>query len=253
MNQVDFNTVLNDGAISVLSRRAVLGPWADRRLGPYDWRTDFDTGLAAFIAREGGGRIDFGWPQALVSIAPGPGTILWSWAQPRSPRSLAAVNRLREFGQHYGIPQLTEPEVPFDRLVRDPGSYDSEDAMLMDIAHRVAIVAGQVTDLPQYVIAAQGQSKSVLLPPSSQVPLPTMRGFREAIDLALNAGYITNVRRSLESAIQRLGFSADWRGDGRQVRIEGAGKSIELEFDEFGRVTTIRFAVDGEGILRDTE
>ncbi|MFD1047457.1 DUF6882 domain-containing protein [Kibdelosporangium lantanae] len=58
----------------------------------------------------------------LGSAAPGPESWLWSWANPTGyPEEVTALaDRVRQFGEQHGIPELANGEVMFDQFPEEP-------------------------------------------------------------------------------------------------------------------------------------
>ncbi len=87
-------------------------------IGEHSWEVDLAVPRFAFT---GDHPVTATALHLLGSAAPGPRSWLWSWANPTGygQEVIWLAEQLREFGKQHGIPELSEPEVPFDDL---PGS-----------------------------------------------------------------------------------------------------------------------------------
>ena len=128
-----FLDLQDDAALLSLEHQLHLA----ETIGEHSWEVDLAVPRFAFT---GDHPVTATALHLLGSAAPGPRSWLWSWANPTGYRQevvwLAA--QLRDFGKQYGIPELSEPEVPFDDLPGSPTEPAEVASLMMEAAKVVS-------------------------------------------------------------------------------------------------------------------
>ncbi|WP_043346767.1 DUF6882 domain-containing protein [Beutenbergia cavernae] len=218
--------VLDDAVLTALDRRRDVMDATDEDT-PYGGSlgADLGSGTYSFIGRERlDARLHF-----VGSAAPGPNSWLWGWNNVNGfPDAVVArAGQLRDFGQRFGIRELSDGETP---LTADPKTS----------ATAFGAVASLICGLPFWLLdAGQGTVGALLLEspafaggPSSIVRASTV--LPEAAEL----GLISDWSRALRSY-------ATYRGFG----IEEAPASITLRAGDGHLVGTL----DDQGRLRSLD
>ncbi len=156
----------------------------------------------------------------LGTAAPGPGTWLWSWANPGElPASVTELAlRLRAYGEEHGVPEFTAPEHPLDgeRTWR-----------------RLGIAAGLALRSPRTLLpaAVDGGTVALLLVDDPQLALPAP-GFARTLQV-LQEGVATVELRSHSAALTRYaqdrGIALDWNGGTPELRLPDGRITVRLD------------------------
>jgi hypothetical protein len=170
----------------------------------------------------------------LGSAAPGPESWLWSWANPTGyPDEITALaERLRQFGEQHGIPELADGEVMFEQF---PGQPTEPIRVAWLVGELAKAVSGQYT---LYLGNAAGGTRIAMLAehPEFVLPAPTaatvLRVMQEGL---MNMGQPDH-RRVLHGYVTRRGLSASFVGAGELMLVTGPGFKMTIQFDELGRV-----------------
>lgn len=177
----------------------------------------------------------------LGSAAPGPGTWLWSWANPVGdhPAAIALAEQLREFGAEHGIPEFTEPEIPFADLPGSPTEPLHVVSLMMEAAKAVT---KRWTGYQGPV--GRGTRLGMLIEHPSFV-LPEPDGLR--VSRVLQQGVV-----DLRFADQRRGFRSYAVNRGlrlleteTQMRIEGQTFTVTANFDDRNLMTAMTVDMRG--------
>src|SRR5690606_903923 len=134
-------------------------------LGEHRWDADLDAGTLTFASLDDSARTLVATPHLLASIAPGPRSLMWSWALPQGDRT-GITQRLRAYGEEHGISELTDGEVAFPD---DAG--DDLEQWIAELAHAVGGAAVEITGLSPYYSAPAGGARAVLLLDAPLEPL----------------------------------------------------------------------------------
>src|SRR5690606_13668297 len=111
------------------------------------WDADLEAGTLTFASSDDPDRTMIATARLLASIAPGPRSLMWSWALPQGDRS-GVTERLRAYGDEHGISELTDGEVAF----HDDTGDDLEEWMSA-LAQAVGGAAVGITGLSPYYSA----------------------------------------------------------------------------------------------------
>jgi hypothetical protein len=154
------------------------------------------------------------------TAAPGPGTWLWSWANPTgfpAPVSQLA-RRLRSFGEEHGVPEFTEPE----------RALDGEATW-----RRIGIAAGMALRSPRTVYPGPIEGGTVVLllveHPALELPAPSFgRTLR-----VLQEGVATTSIRSHSAALARYvedrGIAMDWNDGTPLLHLPEGDLTVHLD------------------------
>lgn len=172
----------------------------------------------------------------LGSAAPGPGSWLWSWANPSGyPEEITALaDGVRRYGEEHGIPELASPEVPFAALPGSPTEPALAAALMTEAAKAVS---GRYTSYSGPV--GGGTRMGVLLEhPDLTLPPPEPARVARILQQSIMDLELHDHRRAfLAYARQRAGLSSV--EDGTRITVLGPGIEIAVEFNENNLVTAM--------------
>lgn len=208
---------------------------ATQSLGEHRWDADLSAGTFAFSAHDEPARTLEAVPHLLVSIAPGPRTLMWSWALPQGDRS-GITDALRAYGEQHGIAELTRGEVPFPDDVGE-----DVDAWIADVAHVTGGAAVEITGRsPYYSAPFGGGSRAVLL---LDVPLPplTVAAALAALPRVMGDLELSDPRSSVWDLARLAGWRLEWADDAfSAAEVTDATGTATFDFDEYARISGIR-------------
>lgn len=201
-------------------------------LGEHRWDADLAAGTFTFTANDDQERRFEATPHLLVSIAPGPRSLMWSWALPHGDAG-GVTDALRAYGQEHGIPELTDGEVSFP----DDAGEDL-DAWIADVAHAIGGAAVEITGRsPYYSAPFGGGARAVLL---LDAPLPPLSVAAAVAALPrVMAGLTLNDPRSSVWDLARLaGWRLTWADDAfSAAEVSDSTGSATFRFDEYARIS----------------
>jgi len=208
---------------------------ATASLGEHRWDADLTAGTFTFTAHEDPDRTVDAVPHLLASIAPGPRSLMWSWALPQGDRT-GITDALRAYGEQHGIPELTRGEVPF------PDDTGVElDEWIAELADAIGGAAVEVTGRSPYFSARfAGGSRAVLL---LDVPLPQLRvaAAVAALPRVLSGFELNDPRSSVWDLARLAGWRLEWADDAfSAAELSDASGTATVDFDEHARITGIR-------------
>ncbi|MFD5224741.1 DUF6882 domain-containing protein [Microbacterium sp. NPDC058342] len=208
-------------------------------LGEHRWDADLEAGTFTFASTDHPERTLVASPHLIASIAPGPRSLMWSWALPQGDRT-GTGGRLRAYGEEHGIPALTEGEVVFPD---DTG--DDLDTWIAELAHVIAGAAVEITGLSPYYSAPAGGTRAVLLLDAPIDPL-TVSAAVPRIPRILSGLALRDPRASVWDLARLAGWRLEWVGDGfTAATITDATGSATFRFDEYARITGIEGSLTG--------
>ncbi|KAL1406686.1 hypothetical protein Q8F55_008392 [Vanrija albida] len=192
----------------------------------YSFHSDFAKGELIFSAPNG--KTINTRCHLMASIAPGPRSVLWGWAMPRSDD---VSRKLQEYGQAHGIKELTEAELPF------PPNMVSDEQDILDLAHELGqLCVGVLGRGPYYTIDAGNGSRLLVL---VDAPFPPVTVKNLGIwSMSIIAGGFINARES----VLALGYARGWRvltPDASTMVLQDDESDATFKFDEHNRVVTV--------------
>ena len=113
-------------------------------LGEHRWDADLNAGTLTFTANDDATKQFVTKPHLIATLAPGPRSLLWAWAHPQGDAQGVAA-QLRDYGQQYGIAELTQAELPFP----DDAGEDAE-GWIAQATHVIGSVAVEITGRSPY-------------------------------------------------------------------------------------------------------
>jgi hypothetical protein len=223
MRSPGLDALISDGVLMTHEAQLLVADtW-----GEAGWGVDLATGVFRFGDPT---PAEFG-VQLLGSTAPGPRSWLWSWANPSgySAAVTAAAIAVRALGEQYGIPELTEGEVPFDP---DDEERDPRPGYLLawdlSIAARVA-----TRTWAGYSGEIGGGSRAWMLLEGIELPAPTAVRTSRVIAEVFGTMVVPDHRRAVSSYAAFRGLA--W--DGATLTLpDGA---FTLTFDDLGRLSNV--------------
>lgn len=208
-------------------------------LGEHRWDVDLAAGTFTFASAEQTDRTLTATPHLLASIAPGPRSLMWSWAMPQGDRS-GITERLRAYGAEHGIPELTQGEVPFP----DDTGEDIE-AWVADLAHAIAGAAIEITGLSPYYSAPAGGARAVLLL-DAPIERLTVAAATAALPRILSGLTLNDPRASVWDLGRLAGWHLEWADEAfSAATLTDATGSATFRFDEYARISGIQGTLTG--------
>ncbi|MDT0156506.1 hypothetical protein Q9R19_02585 [Microbacterium sp. ARD32] len=212
---------------------------ATEALGEHRWDVDLAAGGFTFTSTEHADRTLAATPHLLASIAPGPRSLIWSWALPQGDRS-GITEKLRAYGAEHGIAELTEGEVAFPE---DTG--DDIGQWVDDLAHAVAGAAVEITGRSPYYSAPAGGARAVLLLDAPIEPL-TVAAAVTALPRILTGLDLADPRASVWDLGRLAGWQLQWGDESfSTATLSDATGSARFRFDEYARITGIDGSLAG--------
>jgi hypothetical protein len=162
----------------------------------------------------------------LGSAAPGPGSWLWSWANPSGYREEVTrlAEQLRDFGEEHDIPELSEPEVPFDGL---PGS-PTEPARVASLMMEAAKAVTKRWTGYQGPVGGGTRIGMLIEHPAFLLPEPEGPRVTRVLQQGLAELRFSDQRRAFRAYAVDRGLRL--RENDTQLDIEGEGFSVTVQF-----------------------
>ena len=202
-------------------------------LGEHRWDVDLNAGTLTFTSHEDPEKQFVARASFIASIAPGPRSMMWSWAMPQGDGG-GSTDALRQYGEENGIPELTMAEVPFPE---DTGDDISE--WISQFAHVIGGVTAEITGRSPHYSANAGGSRAVLLLDAPLPPL-TIAAAVPAIPRIISSVEIPDHRTAVWDLARLAGWQLDWVGDdfGAAQLTDGTSTST-IRFDDQARIVGI--------------
>ncbi len=189
-------------------------------IGDRGWQLDLGQGVVTFGS-------DLRFPvQVLGSESHGEGTWLWAWANTGSnipPQALHLVGWLREYGQHHGIPELTEASLSLDKVD----------------GHQLALLASGLTGRCYYRGPYDGGAVFFHLdnvPDQVLAPVAPERALT-VISQVLQA-FPVDHRTFVLAFLQQQRWQVQTTAEAITGR-HASGSDIRVDFDQLGRISNI--------------
>lgn len=213
---------------------------ATASLGEHRWDVDLAAGTFTFASNEDPATTIDAIPHLLTSIAPGPRSLVWSWALPQGDRT-GVTDELRAYGEQHGIPELTQGEVPFP----DDAADDIDD-WIAEIAHVIGGAAVEITGRsPYYSAPFGGGSRAVLLLDAPLPPL-TVAAALAALPRVLTELAPTDPRSSVWDLARLAGWRLAWLDDEfSAAEVSDTTGAATFRFDQYARISGISGALGG--------
>lgn len=207
---------------------------ATEELGEHRWDVDLAAGTFAFASEDDPARTLSATPHLVASIAPGPRSLMWSWALPRGD-SAGVGERLRAYGVEHGIPELTSGEIAFGD---DAG--DDADGWIAELAHVVGGAAVEITGISPYYSAPAGGSRAVLLVEHA-VPALTVATAMAALPGILPELSLSDPRASVWDLARLAGWTLEWTDASFSgAVVSDATGSATFRFDAYARIAGVQ-------------
>ena len=209
-------------------------------LGEHRWDADLNAGTLTFTANDDATRQFIARPHLIATLAPGPRSLLWAWAHPQGDAQGVAA-QLRDYGQQYGITELTQAELPF---TEDAG--DDAESWIAQATHVIGSVAVEITGRsPYYSAPVGGGTRAVFLLDAPLAPL-TVADAVIAAPRILSTLSLPDARSSVWDAARLAGWNLEWTDeDFSGAVVSDASGSATFRFDEQARITGIEGSMSG--------
>ncbi|WDH79608.1 hypothetical protein PTQ19_03950 [Microbacterium esteraromaticum] len=206
-------------------------------LGEHRWSVDLSAGVFTFAADADPSRTLQATPHLIASIAPGPRSLMWSWALPESYDTTVA-DRLRTYGEQHGIAELTAGEVALP-------DGDDGDSVLSSVAHLVGGAAVEITGLSPYYIANVGDTRAVILLDAA-VPTLSVSTAVQALPRVLAGLTMRDPRASVWDLSRLAGWRLEWADESFSAAVvSDATGTATFRFDEHARISGIESTLTG--------
>ncbi|MFI7679679.1 DUF6882 domain-containing protein [Actinophytocola sp. NPDC049390] len=205
-------------------------------IGEHSWEVDLAAPRFAFT---GDHPVTATAMHLLGSAAPGPRSWLWSWANPTGYRQevIWLAESLRDFGKQHGIPQLSEPEVPFDDLPGSPTDPAQVASLMMEAAKAVS----QRWSGYQGPVGGGTRVGMLIEHPDFLLPAPEGPRVTRVLQQGLMELRFHEHRRAVRSYARNRGLRL--QENETQMLIEGPAFTATVEFDEYHRVSNMKFTM----------
>ncbi|UJP08792.1 hypothetical protein L2X99_09715 [Microbacterium sp. KUDC0406] len=202
-------------------------------LGEHRWDADLPAGTITFASVADPSRSITATAHLIASIAPEAHSVLWGWAHPMGAVDGIAA-KLRDYGSQYGMPALSEGETPFPEGIADV------DAWVIDAAHVVGGVAGELTGRAPYFAAdAGGGTRAVFVLDGVLGPL-TVADAVVALPRILASAELSDPRTSVWDLARLAAWNLQWTDEAfTGATVNDASGSATFRFDEFARIAGI--------------
>ncbi|SNC72284.1 hypothetical protein SAMN05445756_1791 [Kytococcus aerolatus] len=231
---LDHATILNDATLWSRIAQQQFDVLLAQEVGPdAQIGVDLEAGQIQFASEQGEVVGDL---HLVASVAPGPRSLLWAWANENFAEAPAArlSHELREFGELHGTHQLTDAEIVLD------ASDEELDDAVVTAAHDAGTLASKITGVRPYFVSDAGNGTWVVtLVSGLDLPVPALSDLPELLRSVLDEGVLTDHRRALHHLGIDGPWPATWAADGRRVRFDDGEQVVEVELDEDGWVREI--------------
>jgi hypothetical protein len=209
-------------------------------LGEHRWDADLNAGTLTFTANDDATKQFATKPHLIATLAPGPRSLLWAWAHPQGDAQGVAA-QLRDYGQQYGIAELTQSELPFPE---DAG--DDPEAWIAQATHVIGSVAVEITGRsPYYSAPVGGGTRAVFLLDAPLAPL-TVSDAVIAAPRMLSTLNLPDARSSVWDTARLAGWNLEWTDEAfTGAVVSDATGSATFRFDEQARITGIEGSMGG--------
>ncbi|WP_309127770.1 DUF6882 domain-containing protein [Microbacterium sp.] len=232
-------TALADRAALFTALRQDQLAAATDALGEHRWDADLAAGTFTFTAETDPSRTLVATPHLVASIAPGPRSLMWSWALPQGDRT-GVTDDLRAYGEQHGITELTTGEVAFPDDIGD-----DVDDWISRLAHTVAGAAVEITGLSPYYSAPAGGARAVLLLDAPIEPL-TVAAAVAALPRILSGTAMRDPRASVWDLARLAGWTMEWTDDAFSgALVSDSTGTATFRFDEQARISGVEGRIGG--------
>lgn len=224
---------VQDGATWALYNQFRFMDYQDQRIGAGG---DFNVDIPAQTITFGGpkGTIDAHF-EVLASFAPGPRSMLWTWA---IGHETDEGRRLREWGQANGVTWLAERELPINTAAQGEELI----AELRQSVHDIAAALAAITGHAPYYSAPTGHGNFILgYVYLNDFPVPSIdQTFPRLFGDACAEQPGVDHRPGAQRFAQLAKFGYQWRDGRLQMHDPRTGNSVELGFNQQGWLENIR-------------
>jgi hypothetical protein len=198
-------------------------------IGEHAWETDLAEPRFSFT---GDHPLTCSRVHLLGSAAPGPKSWLWSWANPAGYREeiLELAKAVRSFGEQHNIPELTNPEIPFDAL---PGA-PSDPAQVASLMSEAAKAVSRRWTSYQGPVGGGTRAAFLIEHPEFVLPAPAGARVSRVLQQGMMELHLNDPRRAFHAYAVNRGLRVQHNGP--QMYISGQDFSIAVQFDQQNRV-----------------
>lgn len=201
-------------------------------IGEHAWETDLAVPRFAFTGEH---PVTCQRVHLLGSAAPGPKSWLWSWANPASyPEEILELARgIRSFGEQHNIPELSNPEVPFDAL---PGSPTEPLAVATFMTEATKAITKRWTSY-QGPVGGGTRAAFLIEHPSFVLPAPVGPRVTRVLQQSLTDLHLNDPRRAFHAYAMQRGLRVQHNGP--QMYISGPSFTVSVQFNQQNLVTAM--------------
>lgn len=201
-------------------------------IGEHSWETDLAEPRFSFVGEHS---VTCNRVHLLGSAAPGPKSWLWSWANPASypEEILGLARRMRSFGEQHDIPELSNPEIPFDALPGAP-TEPAHVAALMTEATKAVMKRWTSYQGP---VGGGTRAAFLIEHPSFLLPSPSGPRVNRVLQQSLTDLNLYDHRRAIHSYAAQRGLRVQHNGP--QMYISGPAFTVSVQFNQQNLVTAM--------------
>ena len=212
---------------------------ATSELGEHRWDVDLAAGEFTFASTENPDRTLTARPHFLASFAPGPRSLMWSWALPQGDQG-GATDALRAYGDEHDIPLLTTGEA---RFPEETG--DDIQAWMFGFADTLGMAAVSITGRSPYFTGGVGGSRALFLL-DAPIPKLTVAAALTRLPRILAGQPLSDPRTGVWEAARLAGWELAWVGDDfAAATLADESGTAQIEFDQHGRISGVKAQLGG--------
>lgn len=209
-------------------------------LGDHRWDGDMAARRITFTANDDPSRTIATTTHLIATIAPGPRSLLWGWAHPQGDADGIAA-QLRNYGIEYGIPELSEPELPF------PAETSGDEDWIATAARTIAGAAVEITGRSPYYSAPIGGGTRAVFLLDAPLPALTVSDATIALPRILSSLALPDARTAVWDLARLAGWNLAWTDESfTGATVADASATITFRFDESARITNIEGSLRGQ-------
>jgi len=237
-----YENVVDDSILLHFEAQAQFQEFIDEQTGggAGDMKVDLSKNQITFIPKLHK-RNDLVCTAHLIgSVAADPHSVMWGWHNPQfaGEHVTRLSERIRDFGENNGVPQLTQ------------GEYDLDDsADVRHVANQIAAMASRITGMPISYIVNAGSTAVVLTldPVGFALPTPSFVTFpRVCLAPIQEGGWVFDHRRAVQGYAQARNIPHGWAPNFTGIQLRFPDGVVTVDFDEQGRVGQVNAQSGGQ-------
>ena len=165
MDFPDLAPLVTQGAFFSHAHQRLLSDTLEEQVGPHRFEGDLSERRLSFVSEADDARRIDTTAELVATIAPGPRSLLWGWANPQASGS--AAGELKAYGERHSMPALTTPELPLQTEATGEALADE----ISQSVHTVGqAVVGALGRAPYYSVPIGGGTRALFLLSGPDLP-----------------------------------------------------------------------------------